>query len=309
MSQSLTLFINLFAYSDVAKTNDPQLKDFDYARRLVDIPTMKTRSQHHIISPTESETVLSIQRALTTGASWTVSNTEGVTSTFTWSGVNPVLRTERVGASLIGATVGVVRQASSKIVRLTFSASPGTGIVANDEIYLGVGSGLSAFNLGIFPVVAASGNTVDVISEDMVNETGILIADPLDVYAYSPGPVRVGDFLNVSSTVFNFGNRGEYLVTRVTSRFVEVQNSNVVPEGPLTADVVVYDQLYRLTYIETDQKVNVHINGSPNPIVVEPVQDGEPGLVGVYLVRGAVFSVTIENIGPIAANVTTFFAA
>lgn len=304
------MLINLFAYSDAERTNNPQLRDFDYARRISDVPTTKTKSERHVVSVGESETVLSLQRTLTTGASWTVSNPDGVTSRYTWSGVNPVLRTERTGSALVGggSTVDVARLATSKVVRLTFSASPGTGIVAGDEIFLGPGSGLNALNQGIFTVVAAAGNTVDILSEDMVNEAGIVIDDVDDVYAYSSGPVRVGDFLRVTPTAFNFGNRGEYQITKVTSRFVEVQNANVVPEGPVTADVVVYDQLYKLTYIEVDQKVNVYVNGSATPSQVEPIQDGEPALIGVYLVRGPVFSVRIENVGVNAANVTTFFA-
>jgi hypothetical protein len=309
VSQKLTLMINLFAYSDKGITNNPQLRDFDYARRINDVETTKTRSEHHLISPGESETVLSLARSLTSGASWTVSNPDGFTSRFTWSGVNPVLRTERGSQAIIdGSTITVERQASSRVVRLTFSASPGSGIVAGDEIFLGPGSGLNAINQGIYSVVAASGNTVDVLSDDMVNEPAVAITDVADVYAYSAGPVRFGDFLRVTNTAFNYGNRGEFQITKVTSRFVEVQNANVVPEGPITANIVVYDQLYKMTYVESDQKVNVYVNGSATPTQLEPVQDGEPGLVAVYLVRGPVFSVQIENVGNNAANVTTFFA-
>ncbi len=309
MSQSLTMFINLFAYSDGTKTNNPQLRDFDYARRINDITTSKTRSQQHIISVGEQETVLSMSRSLTDGAAWTVSNPEGVTARFTWSGTNPVLRTERTGGTLnTGGTIDVARLANSKVVRLTFSASLATSIQPGDEIYLGYGSGLNILNVGIYTVASSAGNTVDVLSEDMVNETGVVIADIADVYVFSPGPVRVGDFLKVTDTDFNFGNRGEYQITKITSRFVEVQNSNLVPEGPISADIVVYDQLYKLTYIEADQKVNVYINNGTDAIPIEPVQDGESGLVGIYLVRGPVFSVRIENVGLNAANCTTFFA-
>lgn len=303
------MFLNLFAYSDGSKTNNPQLRDFDYSRRLSDVATSKVRSQQHIISVGEQETVLSMQRSLTTGASWTITNPEGVTARYTWSGTNPVLRTERTGGSLVnGSTIAVARQASSKVVRLTFSVLPAAGVVSGDEIFLGEGSGLDVLNQGIFTVVGASGNTVDVLSEDMVNQPATAIVDVNDVYLFSAGPVRVGDFLRVASTSFNFGNRDDFQITRITSRWVEVQNSDLVPEGPITADVVVYDQLYRWTYVETDQRINLYLNGGSEAIPIEPVQEGEAGLVGVYLVRGPVFSVRLENVGLNAANCTTFFA-
>jgi hypothetical protein len=309
VSQTLTMLVNIFAYSDSVKSNNPRLRDFDYARQISDVATSKTRSQQHIINIAEEETVLSMLRPLTGGASWTVSNPEGFTARYTWSGTNPVLRTERTGGSFVdGNTVSVARQATSRVVRLTFSNLLAAGIIAGDELFIGEGSGLTPLNQGIFTVVAASGNTIDVLSNDMVNETAIVATTAADVYAFSAGPVRTGDFLRVTSTAFNFGNRGDFQITKITSRFVEIQNANLVPEGPVTANVVVYDQLYKLTYIESDQKVNVYVNGSADPTVLEPIQDGEPGLVAVYLVRGSVFSVRIENVGLNAANVTTFFA-
>lgn len=313
MAQAFTLLINLFAYSDGQPTNNPQLRDFDYARRLQDVPTSKTRTQQHIVSINESETVMSLQRSLASGSSWTISNPEGVTARWEWSGLSPGLRTERGGSALTTAsTVSVVRQGNSQVVRLTFSESPGTGIVAGDEIYLGPNSGLSPMNSGIFTVVAASGpgKWVEVLAQDMVNESLAAVLDETDIYAFSSGPVRVGDYLRVSDTAFNFGNRGEYQITRVTSRFLEVQNSNVVPEGstPITADIVVYDQLYKLTYLESDQPVNVYVNGATSPIAVEPVQAGQGGLVGVLLWRGPVYSLVIENVGFNAANIVSFFA-
>lgn len=309
MSQALTLFINLFVYSDGTPTNSPQLRDFDYARRLSDVPTSKARSQQHIVSVNETDTILSLQRPLTTGASWTITCTEGVTARWTWSGVNPILRTERTGSALTTSSiVDVVRQGNSKVIRVTFSQSPGTAIVAGDELFLGPNSGVSPINQGIYPVVAASGNWVEIIGQDMVNETALLVVDPLDIYAFSAGPVRVGDYVKVSNTAFNFGNRNEFQITKVTSRFFEVQNSDTVPEGPITSDVVIYDQLYKLTYIETDQPVNIYINNSNDPLHVEPIQEGQGGLIGVLLWRGPVYALKIENIGYNSANVTSMFA-
>lgn len=309
MSQAFTLFVNLVVFSDGIQTNNPSLKDFDYSRRLTDIPTSKARSQQHAVSVNETENVLSLQRSLTSGASWTITSDIGVAARWTWSVVDPILRTERVSSALTNlSTVNVARQGYSKVVRLTFSDIPGVGIITGDEIYIGSNSGLTELNQGIFTVVAASGNWIEVLGENMVNETGVAIVDPTDIYAYSSGPVRQGDYVKISDTNFNYGNRNEFEITKVTSRFFEVQNSNTVPEGPISADVVVYDQLYKLTYIETDQPVNIYINNSSTPVQVEPIQEGQGGLVGIFLWRGPVYSIAIENKGYNSANVTSLFA-
>jgi hypothetical protein len=191
---------------------------------------------------------------------------------------------------------------------LTFSDSPGTGIVSGDTLYLGPASGVTTLNEGAFPVVAASGTWVEVLAPDMVNETAITVADPADIYAFSPGPVRVGDSVLVNNTAFNFGNRGEFQITAMTSRWLEIQNSDLVLEGPITADIVVYDQLYKLTYLESDQPVNVYLNGSAQAMKIEPISEGQGGLVGFLLWRGPVYSVSIENVGYESANITSFFA-
>ena len=309
MSQTFTLFINLLSYNDTVPTNSPSLSTFNWARRLSDIPTDKSGSKQHVVSVNQVESILSLQRSLTTGASWTVSNTVGVTARWTWSGVNPTLRTERVGSALTtSSTINVVRQGNSKVVKLTFSGSPGTGIVSGDTLYLGSNSGVNALNEGMFSVVSAGGTWIEVLGPDMVNESGVVVVDPTDIYAFSAGPVRVGDSLLVNNVAFNFGNREESQITAVTSRWLEVQNSNVVPEGPITADIVVYDQLYKLTYLESDQPVNVYINSSAQAMQIEPIQEGQGGLVGFLLWRGPVYSVSIENLGYEPANITSFFA-
>lgn len=306
--QRLTLFINLLAFSDGEPTNNPQLRDFDYARRLPDVPTAKTQTVKKVVGPQVTENLMSVQRTLTSGASWTVTNPSGVTSQLTWSGVNPLLRTERTGSALSGSSTCAVVRLGQSVVQLQFSASPGTGIIAGDEIYLGPTSGFSIQNQGIFTVVGVSGNNVDVLSTTMVNENDTT-SDPTAIYAFSAGPVRVGDFVNIMNVAFNFGNRGEYPITMVTSRFIQVQNQNLVPEGPITADFVVYDVVFNFTYIETDQQVSVFINGSSTPVIVTPIQAGQPGLVGVILWRGPVYSISVQNSGYNSATVTTFLAA
>lgn len=306
--QRLTLFINLLAFSDGEPTNNPQLRDFDYARRLSDVPTAKTTTVKKSIGVSTTDTIMSVTRALTSGASWTVTNPLGVTAQYTWSGTNPLLRTERTGSALTNLSTCAIVRLGQNVVQLQFSASPGTSIVPSDEIYIGPASGFNVTNQGIFTVVGVSGNNIDVLSTGMVNDNSTTI-DPTDIYAYSAGPVRVGDFVNITNAAFNYGNRGEYPITMVTSRFLQVQNQNLVPEGPITADFVVYDVVYNLTYIETDQLISVFVNGSSTPLQVAPVQDGQPGLVGVLLWRGPVYSIAVQNNGFNPATVTTFLAA
>jgi hypothetical protein len=193
------------------------------------------------------------------------------------------------------------------VVRVNFGTKiVGTSIVVGDEIYFGAGSGLSASEQGVYPIVGVSTNYVDIIAPDLVDQV-VTLADAADVYAFSSGPVRVNDYVRLG-TAFAFGNRGEFQVTRVTSRFIEFQNGECIPEGPITQDLTIYEQVYKVLFLESDQRVNVYINGAVTPLAIEPYMDGQSGMVGYLMVRTPVYSLSIENLGETAANVTTFFA-
>ena len=310
MGQLLTVYTTVFAYSDGSETNNPRLQDFSYQRQIADQPTSKTRSQQYIVSPSETETALNVQRTITTGASWVVNSIENtLMARLTWTGINPVLRVERTGSTLVnGGTYSITRQASSKVVRVDFGIkSVGTGLIVGDEIYFGPGSGLLESEQGVYSIVGSTSTTVDIIAPLLIDQVGLVITSAVDIYAFSAGPVRVNDFVKINSA-FSFGNRGEFKLTKVTSRFIEFQNGNVIPEGPITQDITFYDQLYKTMFLESDQVVNIYINGSLVPITIEPYCPGQNGLVGYLLMRSPVFLVSIENLGNADAHVTTFFA-
>lgn len=320
MSQALTVFLNIFAYSDGAPTNNPRLRDFDYARQIPDVPTSKTRSEQHEISPSEDETIISLARTIdsTPPPTWTVSVDTGAKTRLTWSTNNPVLRTERItGTPLIAGDVyTVARLGASQVVRITLPASRslGAGIVQNDEIILGADSGLDLIFQGVY-IVVGSGTSVgqqyvDIIAPDLEDNPAVTVGAAPVIYTFSPGPVRVGDTIKIPDG-FSYGNRGEFIVTAVTSRYVEYRNQDAAPEAvtPATADddIVIYDQLYKFCYIESNQKVKLFVNDG-NEMLIEPHACGQAGLVGFFMLRGPVYKVRIENLGPTPATVMSFFA-
>ena len=311
MGQLLTVYTTIFAYSDGSETNNPRLQDFSYQRQIPDQPTSKTRSQQYIVSPSETETALNVQRPIISGTSWSINAVaDTLYAQASWTGmVNPILRTERTGSTLANADIySITRQSSSKVVRVDFgSKSVGTGLLVGDEIYFGPGSGLVDSDQGVYSIVGSTSHTVDIIAPSLGDQAGMIIVSASDIYAFSSGPVRVNDFVKVGSA-FSFGNRGEFKVTQVTSRFVQFHNSDLIIEGPITQDITFYDQLYKTMFLESDQTINVYINGSSTPITIEPYCPGQNGLIGYLLMRSPVFLISIENLGNADAHVTTFFA-
>lgn len=320
MNQALTVLLNIFAYSDGAQTNNPRLRDFDYSRQIQDIPTSKTRSEQHVISPSEEEIIVSLARPIdsTPPATWTTSVQSAGKVRLTWSTNNPGLRTERVtGTPLVdGDVYATARLGQSQVVRITLPSgrSLGAGIQANDELLIGSGSGLNAIFEGTYPVVGSGVDSgqqyVDIIAPDMEDNPSVTIEGTPEMFVFSPGPVRVGDTIRVPDG-FSYGNRGEYLVTSVTSRWVEYRNQEAFPETVTPAtpddDIVFFDQLYKFCYIEADQRVKLYINDG-NAIIVDPTTPGQAGLIGYFLLRGPVYKVRVENLGPVQASVMSFFA-
>jgi hypothetical protein len=313
MTQHVNTYISLLCYSDGEVTNSPRLIDYNYQIQIPDQETSRTRSQKYIVSPSESEYVLNQKRDLTTGASWevSVSPSSAVSSVrLKWTGINPNLRTERTtGRTFVSSSaVTLMRVTGSKVMKITsLGKSFSSNITVGDELYISPSCGMSnPSDAGKYPVVGIenSGESVLVFAPDMMNDDFVSVSS--DIYAFSSGPVRDGDFVKLGSA-FAFSNRGQFKVTMVTSRFFEIQNPNYMNET-VTQDVEIFDTLYKTTVITTDQTVELYVNDSQTPLTIEPYLAGNIGLVGYFTWRGPVYQLRVTNVGNVEANVSTFFS-
>ena len=323
--QLLNLLVNFLVYSDGAPSNSPKLRDVDYARQLVSIPTGNSYSQRMMISPQSSQLIMQTQRSLTQDATtqYTVSLISGSTYRFRHSGgTNPTLRTKRsfTFSALTEFDVSKV----GDIIRYTWNGTgvdpnfATNGVIVGDVVHILTGTPFNSLNQGTFTVVGVTDDWFEVLNSSGVPEITIALGPNIDsvppMSIYSAAGVQVGDQARIVATAFNVENRGIFTITEVTSEYFELSNGNPgIPEGPITLGaangIVFYPDVYKWLYIEADQKVSIRINGDTSDNVeLEPVIAADPSAPAVYLQRGGVFKLEIANNGVKTASVKVALA-
>jgi len=317
--------VNFLIHSDGAETNDPQLRDIDYARKLLNIQTGNPLTRRFTIPPQSivkvMQTARTLTQDLTTG--YTVTLKAGSTYRYAHSaGTSPGLRTQRTIAYDALTEFDVTKVGD--VVRYMWNgtgADPNfalNGVVVGDVFHIEAGGNFNPLNEGSFTVVTVVDDYVEVLNANGVPENAIAagpnISSAIPIDYFSAAGVQVADQVKITDSAFNIENRGIFTVTAVTSTYFEISNGNPgIPEGPVvlanTGGIVFYPEIFMWTYIEADQKVSVRLNGDTSDNVeMEPVIAGDQQQVAVFLHRGGVFQLELANNGINSADVKIVLA-
>lgn len=321
MQQFINVLVNILTYSDTQQSNNPKLRDMDYARKLIGISTENSFDRRLIVPPSSSIVVATTARALSQDATTQYQVVLYSGNTFRWTytaGTNPVLKTQRTLTYDATTEFNVTR--NGDVVKYQWNgvgADPdfiANGVISGDTLHVEASGNFNALNEITLPIVGVGANYIEVLNDSGVAETGIAagglvggIYIPIDIFASSG--VQIGDEVKISSSAFNIENQGIFTITAVTSQYFELDNGNPgVPEGPFAigdADsVVFYPSIFKWCYVESDQKVSVRINADvSNNVEIEPISAGDPDQIGVYLQRGGVWKIVIANNGTTPANI------
>jgi len=304
----LNVSLNLVAYADAPSSINPQVKHADLKWSLLGLPTDNPKQVPIHLSPGESSTVMSVARALsfTVGTSFSVLQVAGTTNAQLVGDFGA--RTARSDGD--GTTEWALTKVN-KLVTLTWTtvgtAPVFAGMSAGDGITLG--TGFNVLNQGDFTIVRVGADFVEFENEIATNETVTVQAE-----IYSSGPVQVGDTLDLTDVAFSFPNRGQFIITRVTDALVEFSNPDSIPESGITGvtatGLVIYPDIFKWMLMAVDRKVVVKLNGDTGTgNEVEPPTDGDiVNSPGLFLKRGKVFQVDMENTGLEVASGILFLA-
>jgi hypothetical protein len=321
MNQYINILINLLGYSDPAATTNPLLRDIDYKRQFIGVPTQNSFSQRITIPAASSMTVASTARSLSQDATsqYKIDLYENNTFRFSWAGgTNPILKTKR--AVTYSNTTAFTLTKVGNIITYTWTGVgtdpnfAANGVIAGDIFHIEEGGNFNTANSGSFVIVGVADGYVEVINEDGVEETAIALGAVVDglwspLQIFKNDGVQVGDNVSITSTAFNVNNRGIYTITNITPEWFELENGLPgVPEGPFAIGaapaIVFYSDIFKFLYLESDQTVSVRINGDTSDRVqIEPIEAADPTNVGIYLQRGGVWSLVIANNSNTTANV------
>lgn len=300
----LNVSLDMVAYLDALQTQNPLNRLANVKYSLLGMNSGVPRMVPINLAPGQSQTFANLARTL----SYTGSTTFGIEQVV---GTDFVRLTGAFGArtarSYGDATTQWVVSRTNNTVRLTYG-STGTAPTFNtmqpgDGLTIEAGSAFNPQNWGDFVVTDVGASYVEFQNPIGVAETVVALVD-----VYSSGPVQVGDYLDISSSVLVQANRGTFQITRVTDRYVQFANANAVPqaENGITTGISIYPQAYSWMLLSVDQRVVVRLNGdSGSSVEVEPPSPGdlskEPGIL---LKRGRTYQVDVVN--PSAQPVTGF---
>jgi len=242
----LSLSLNTAASSveNPLKSSSAASLAFDVAGLVLDI----AEGFSVVLDPREERVVASTRKQLLLDATTGIEITQpynNLAQETTWrirwngTGSNPNFRTRRALMVSNTTTVNVLRL-NDTVARIQFSVAIGSNPKINDVLLfekendLGLVSPFNPVNQGVpARIVGVGTNYLDVDDAGvLVNESNILLGvNYLDVLkVFSSIGVQITDVLKISSSAFNYGNRGTYKVIFVSSDYIDIEAPSLVPE-------------------------------------------------------------------------------
>jgi len=312
MKTIINIYNHLLAYSDnVGNTDNPQQRNYDWARRLSSVKASKTASDTLELQPGETRTLLNeaISLGIGIGDQLSLSFVKGSTYKLSIDTGTGAFKTGRAVTGLDGTTVGVVTNNNAVATFAFDGAVDLSSVQVGDCMRI---AGVSTFattpyafediNSGIWKVLSVVGQVVQV-SRGTECFAGIAeTSDPLastDVQFYAPDGVAEGDNILIDDP-FSAASHGSYRVVDATADCVYFTSTAPIPEeSGVIADadtISVYKKARFLIYVESDQKTILRINGdTSDTIQIKPIAAGDPSLVGLFQYTGLCYQLEIVN--------------
>jgi hypothetical protein len=304
----INISVNLVAYADATKSDNPRVKFADLSWSMMGLPTGIPHQIPIYLAPGETKSIVLLNRTLSFNGS-TSFNIELVDGTLDARLVGDfAARTGRPDGN--GTTEWAVTR-TGNLTRFTYTGtgtSPTFGsIVAGDGVT--IEAGFNELNQGDFTIVKVGADYFEVINAIAQPETVVA-----QVEIYSNGPVQIGDTLDLSSAGFSSPNQGKFKIKRVTDKWVQFANSYAIDQtgvtGVASTDLVIYPELHTWMLLAVDRRVFVRVNGDTgNGTEVEPPLEGDlVNYPGLYIKRGKVYRLELVNPSLAPATGTVFLA-
>jgi hypothetical protein len=307
---TLSQFIKIVAFDDTNQTNAPKLQSINWNRdTLQGIPVEAPSNNEYTIPALASRNVFDGTRTLeydaTTQFSVVLSGLDPNRYRLTWTGgTDPGFRQARTVNVSGGSLIFVVNTNQTVVVTHTAGAVFGN-VQAGDDLFIpGASTGdtgpFSTLNEGHWVVLAASTTSLTIVRETGLVFSGlpqtVVVTNNSQFLVFSSDGVQVDDVVMLLSGFYP-ALLHSYEILEVTSKFVEFESSSPLPNQttiPGDGSMVVFDQAKRWLYLETNQEVQLTINGVSLPPVT-PFLAGDDGKVGTWMAASIIYSMVISN--------------
>jgi hypothetical protein len=310
---NLNLQVNAIAFNDSTPSNNPAIRVFDFGWKLLGQTVSRPKSEEYAIAPGSSQVIFNGTRNTYIDNSTAFTITQPYPSllgTYRFTntaGTAPVFRTARsLGIDNTSVITVTANGPVSTYTQVSGTAMNTASVIVGDILNIGVGSGFSQSNQGVFVIIAKTSNSLSVQNLNAVGETAT-IADVTQFIAYSNGggvsnQIQIDDKVIISSG-FSVVTQGTYTISAVTPSYFEITLAS--PKGipletniaPGVGGIVFYSTAKKFIMIAAQQKCSVQVNSdiSDNNLV-EPEETNNPERPGLYIKQGTVYGLTIHNL-------------
>jgi hypothetical protein len=303
----------LQAYEDSCTSNSPKQSNFKWTREVSNFNISSALSETFQVAAGQTQSLFSGTRILsqdnTTAYSLALAPFQTSIYQLTYnSGTSPVFRTLRVIGT--DATSQVTTSLNGPILTYTFTG--GTlpdlsSVQVGDNVLIG-----SAFNAqnqgttGIWQIVSVTSSSFSVVNSTGIIEGPITLGGGFanQIRIFSAAGVQIGDTLAITGG-FSPVSRNAYQITLVTDYYLQFSYAGSLPsEGPITTEVSVYSMAKTLVYLESDQSIELLLNGANSgPIVIPTISNGSI-FPGMFLLNSNIYSLSVVNNSINQANIT-----
>lgn len=297
---STIFYIN--AYADPTSSTTPSRSFVRWQRQNNDLPCSKPISQELYLAPGETQTLFDGTVSLSQDGTtqYSISPKAGSVGTYVlqWvGGTNPVFRTART----TGADATTQVQVTLNATIATYTSIGGTpfnftggGVQVGDSIYIDTGI-FSPLNQGYFQVIAFTATSVSIINPNAAPETQTLgSAFATQMQIFSAAGVQTTDSLSIFGG-FSAPILGAYAISQVYANRLEFFSTASLPTQTVTTDqIAVYSESRQLIYMESDQNVDLTINGIDGGEISPYFANGTV-TPGQFLRTSQMWSLVVQN--------------
>jgi hypothetical protein len=314
MSNQMNILVHLNAYADNDTTNAPSLNNVKWARDIQGINVSEPNSQTISLVSGASQSLfsgsVSISADITT--TYDIALKSGTTNTYVIShngGLAPDFRIARISGADATSEVTITKNAKL----LTITSSAGTlfdlivnGVIVGDEAR--IGSAFNVANQGTFKILSRTATAFVIENENGIAESGIILGADFasDINIYSSDGVQIGDKIDIVAG-FSSVSFGTYEITDVSHDYLEFYSLASLPSETGISNnpdaFNIYRNAKQFIYIESDQKINITINGASIVNQIVPIVVGSAVKPGIFMNNAIIKSVSLENKSTETANI------
>lgn len=301
----LNLLVHINGYEDENPTNNPSRNNFKWQRDLQGLDISEPNSRTISLAPGESCNLFSGSVATNDDATttWDIAQAPGTSNTYRIShasGTLPEFKTARTSGA--DATTEVTVTKNAKVV--IFTSTGGTlfdlinnGVVVGDIVR--IGSAFNTLNQGKYKIISLTATSFSVENEIGQAEgpitLGASFAEQINIH--SQEGVQVGDKVDIIAD-FSPVTQGTYEITDVSHNYIEFFSLDSLPTENGVANnpaLFIYRDAKKFLYVESDQKLDIKIDGSATVNKLEPMSIGTSKKPGVFLNSATIRSAEITN--------------